>query len=231
MEQFSRKLFVSRNLQLSLFCLSIFVHLYFYISAYFTHTLNPFFVHATIGQDFFQIPNGAYAFLHGGSLTGALPAGRAPYMNCCSVNPNVYHPLLTLLVGVPLQFFPPWTAMTIWAGVHLFVMALLIFFLWRKFGHHKYVYLALSLLLLNSNHYYEIWLTQYQFLVNFFTILFLYESIKHGDTGEAAVWLFLGLLIKPIGLLWIIPLLLFKRTKTVGIGFGLYALVTIGFSL
>lgn len=217
---------MSRKFQFGLFLVSIFVYLFFYISAYFTHTLDPFFAHATIGQDFFQIPNGAYAFLHGGTLTGYLPKGAAPYIDCCGVNHNVYHPLFTLLVGIPLQVLPPWTAMIVWAFVHIMVMAILVCFLWRRFHKHKYIYFALSLLLLNANNYYEIWLTQYQFLVNFFTILFLYESIEHGDTGKAGLWLFFSLLVKPIGLLWIIPLLFYKRFKTVIIGFGVFLLVT-----
>ena len=206
-------------------------YLLYYVSAYFTHTLDPFFVHVTIGQDFFQIPNAAYAFLHGGTLTGGLPYGLAPYINCCSVNPNVYHPLFTLLIGVPLQLLPPWTAMTVWAVVHIIVMAILVVFLRNKFRTHPYLYLALGLLLINPYNYYEIALTQYQFLFNFFTTFFLYEVMKKGDTTKAGVWLLLSLLVKPIGLLWIIPLLLYKRQRTVAIGLGIYAGMTILFSL
>jgi hypothetical protein len=223
-----------RNFQKILFLISIFVHIFYYISAYFTQTLAPFFVWAaTGGMDFFQIPNGAYAFLHGGSLTGILSSGVSPFAHvfCCSFNFNVYHPLFTLLVGTPLQLLPPAIVMGVWACVHLILMAILVFFLWKKFRHHKYLYLALSILLLFSYHYYEIWLAQYHFLFNFFTILFLYESVKHGDTKKAGVWLFLSLLVKPVGLLWIIPLLLYKRYKTVSFGFGAFAFATFLFTI
>src|SRR5437764_834855 len=133
---------LTRKNQILLFIISIVVHLFYYFSAYFTHTLDIFFVHVTQGQDFFQIPNAAYAFLHGGSLTGVVAGGQHAYINCCGVNNNVYHPLFTLLVGVPLQFFPPWTAFGIWAFVHLLITAGLVPFLWKKFNHHKYLYLA-----------------------------------------------------------------------------------------
>jgi len=184
-----------------------------------------------MGQDFFCIPNGVYAFLHGGTLTGFMPNGVAPYIDCCGVNHNVYHPLFTLIVGFPLQFFPPWTAFGIWAFMHLVVTIILVLFLWKKFRHHTYLYLALSLFLLNSYHYYEIWHAQYHFLFNFFTILFLYESIKNGDTKKAGIFFLLSLLVKPIGLLWVIPLVLYKRFRTVALGLGIYAVVTIIFSL
>lgn len=217
---------MKKNWQLYLFFFSIFVHLFYYISAFYTQTLAIFYVTITKGQDFFQIPNGVYAFFHSGTLNGYLPAGVHPYVQCCSVNFNVYHPLFTLLVGTPLIFFRPWTAFGIWAGVHLLTTVFLVYFLWSKFKHHKYIYLALSLFLLNSYHYYEIWHAQYQFLVNFFTVLFLYESIKKGDTKKAGIYLFLSLLVKPIGLLWVLPLLIYKRFKTVSIGFGLFLVAT-----
>ena len=224
---------LSRKNQKILFALSICIYLFYYVSAYFTHTLSPLFVWAdTGGMDFFQIPNGAYAFFYGGSLTGSLISGTSPYLHpfCCYVNANVYHPLFTLLIGTLLMLLPVKLSMGIWALVHLFVTAILVFFLWKKFRHHTYVYLALSILLLFSYNYYELWLAQYHFLFNFFTILFLYESVKHGDSKKAGIWLFLSLLVKPIGLLWIIPLLLYKRYKTVSIGFGTFALVTCFFT-
>lgn len=218
-----------RRLQVILFFISIIIYFFYYVSAFFTQTLAPFFVWAgTGGMDFFQVPNGAYAFLHGGSLTGSLPTGIAPYTSgfCCGVNFNVYHPLFTFLIGVPLQMLPPKTAMAVWAFMHLFTMGILLLFFRKKFRFHKYLYLALSILLLFSYQYYEIWLDQYHFLFNFLTILFFYESITKGDTAKAGIWLFLGLLVKPIGLLWFIPLLLYKRFRTVTVGFGLFVLAT-----
>lgn len=221
--------FFKKNWQLIIFLFSIGIHLVFYISAHFTHTLDIFFEHVTRGQDFFQIPNAAYAFWRGGTLQGELPSGVKPYTSCCGVNPNVYHPLFTLIIGTILQFFSPWTAFGIWTLTHLFVSIAIIIFLWKKFKKHKYLYLALSLYLLNSYHYYEIQHAQYHFLLLFFTILFLYESCTNGDTMKAGMWYSLSLLIKPIGFLWLIPLLLYKRFKTVTLGLGTYLLVSVPF--
>lgn len=220
---------ITKKLQCSVFIVSILIHLFFYISANYTHTLDIFFEHVTAGQDFFQIPNAAYSFLHGGSLSGNLPQGIGTYTTCCGVNSNVYHPLFTLLVGIPLQFFQPWTAFAIWEVIHLIASIILVVFLWRKFFDHKYIYLALSIYLLNSYHYYEIQHAQYHFLFNLFTVFFVYESIKNGDSEKAGFWLFLSLLVKPIGLLWIIPLIIYKRFKTLAVGLTLFVLVTIPF--
>ena len=218
-----------KKLQFIIFILSILIHLSFYVSSYFTHTFNIFFEHVTMGQDFFSVPNAAYSFLHGGTLTGELPIGIASYINCCGVNSNVYHPLFTLLIGLPLQLFQPWTAFGIWGALHLVASIVIVTFLWKKFRHHKYLYFALSFYLLNSYHYYEIQHAQYHFLVSLFTVFFLYEAEIKGDTRLAGVWYFLGLLIKPLGLLWIFPLVIYKRFQTSLIGLGIYILVSIPF--
>lgn len=218
-----------KNWPLIIFVISILLHLFFYVSAHFTHSLDIFFEHVTRGQDFFQVPNGAHAFWRGGSLQGELPGEIKPYTSCCGVNPNVYHPFFTLLVGTPLQFFSPWTAFGLWTIVHLLVSAMIIIIFWKKFKSHQHLYLALFLYLLNSYHYYEIQHAQYHFLLLLFSLLFLYESCVHGDTKKAGFWYFLSLLIKPIGFLWIIPLLLYKRFKTVIFGLGFYILTSLPF--
>jgi hypothetical protein len=216
------------TLLILLFIFSICLHILYYISAFSTHTLSPFFGDTTtIGQDFFQIPNGVYAFLHGGTLNGKLPPGTNAYIDCCGVNSNVYHPIFTLLVGYPLQLLQPWHAFSAWLTIHILITITLLSFLWHKFKHHKYIYLALALFLLNSYHYYEIWGNQYHFLLTFFTVLFLYESHTHGDSIKSGIYLLLSLLIKPIALLWLIPLLLCRRFKTALIGYGIFTVSTI----
>src|SRR3989338_674068 len=217
-----------KKLQFVIFLISILIHISFYISAYFTHTLDIFFEHVTIGQDFFQIPNAAYAFLHGGTLDGQLPQGIPPYIDCCGVNFNVYHPLFTLLIGVPLQLFLPWIAFSIWAGLHFLTTLILLIIIWRKFKHHKWVYLALSFFLLNSYQYYEIQHAQYHFLLSLFTLLFLLEVAKK-DSIKGGILYFLALFVKPIGLLWFMPLLLYKKFKVVLFGIGLYSLASLPF--
>ena len=212
-----------------IFLAAVSIHLFFYVSAYFTHTLDIFFDHVTMGQDFFQVPNGAYAFLRGGLLNGKMPDGLPRFADCCGVNDNVYHPFFTLLIGTPLQLFPPWVAFGIWGFMHLVITIVLVIFLWKKFHDHKYLFLALSIYLLNSYHYYEIQHAQYHFLLSFFTILFLFETMKCGDTKKAALYFVAGLFVKPIGLLWIVPLLLHNYFRIVFIGMGIYILYSLPF--
>lgn len=209
--------------------ISFCVHIFFYFSAFFTHILDIFFEHVTTGQDFFQIPNAVYSFLHGGTLTGSLPYNIPAYTTCCGVNSNVYHPLFTLLIGYPLQLFQPAVAIDIWVGVHALVTFALCIFVCKKFLHNQKMYLGISFFLLNSYHYYEIQHAQYHFLLVVFTFLFLYEILTSGDTKKAGLWFFLSLLVKPIGLLWIIPLLLHKHYKTVVFGIGMYLVCSLPF--
>jgi hypothetical protein len=218
-----------KSIQKIIFIISILVHLSFYISAYFTHALDIFFEHVTMGQDFFQIPNAVYAFLHEGTLTGDLLFKTVAYTNCCGVNSNVYHPLFTLVIGYPLQLFFPWTAFGIWGILHLLITTAIVLFLWSKFSNHKYLYLALSFYLLNSYHYYEIQHAQYHFLLNFFLIVFLYEIIANKNYILGGIFYFLTLLVKPIGLLWVIPLIINRYFKVLFWGIFLYIIVSLPF--
>lgn len=209
-----------RTLFISLFATAVVIHISFYIPAHWTNSLGKLFIHVTKGQDFFQVPNGAYAFLRGGTLVGHMPSGESRYTDCCGINDNVYHPIFTLLVGTPLQMLKPWNAFNLWVFFHAVITLFTVLFILKKFRNHPFVLFALSIFLLNSYHYYEIQHAQYHFLFNFFTFLFLYRLSVHKDTFLAGVWLLLSLLVKPIGLLWIMPLLIYKRWKTILMGWG-----------
>jgi hypothetical protein len=222
---------MKRHAQTILFIFSIVVCLSYYYSIFFHNFLGFFFESTTVGQDFFQIPSGVYAFLHHGSLTGKLPFGVASYIDCCGVDRNVYHPLFTFLIGYPLQLMHPWTAYAVWGIIHFLVTLFLVIFLWKKFPHHPYRKLALSFFLLNGYTFYELSKNQYQFLFNFFTILFLFYFLKTPSTTKSTLFYFLGLLVKPIGFLWFIPLLIYQKYKIAIWGVGLYILVSLPFFL
>lgn len=214
-----------------LFYFSIIVFLAMVISSTFTGTFNMLFDHVTVGQDFYQIPNGAYSFLKGEGLEGAKIPGIERYTDCCDVNKNVYHPLLTLMIGIPLTLFSPQVTYYIWVGVHIIFAAVTLFFLWHNFRSHKFIFLALSIFLLNSYNYYELQHAQYHFLFSFFTMLFVYEVSKNGDGYKAGLWLFLSLLVKPIGILWLLPLVIYRKWKTLLLGSGLFFIFTAPFFL
>jgi len=219
-----------RKFTFILFSISIFVHILFYISAIYTGDLNIFFDHVSRGQDFYQVPNGAYSFWNGGDMQGSPLSDGRRYADCCGVNANVYHPFFTLLVGTPLQLVSPSLSISIWFFAHLIITLLTVYLLYKKFKDHTYFYLALSFLLLNSYQYYEIQQPQYHFLFDFFTfLLVLTMSQKNYSAITSGVVYYASLIVKPIGALWFIPLLLYKKYKTAALGIGLFLLSTIPF--
>jgi hypothetical protein len=206
---------------------AIIIHLLFYVSARSTGWFDPFFEHVTPGQDFFQIPNGAAAYLSGGTLTGHPPARVSRYTNCCGVNDNVYHPLLTILIGIPLQLVPPQAAFDIWLGVHLLVTVLVLVYAWRNFRTHPLIVPAVCLYLINSYHYYEIQHAQFHFLLTASFLLLFLHLVRRGDSVVAGILLWVSLIVKPVGLLFVIPLLLAGYWMTAVVGVGLFAAATV----
>lgn len=206
--------------------LAVMVHGFFYLSAAMTNTLDPLYENITPGQDFYQVPNGAYAYLRGGTLQGDLPDGIPPYTDCCGVNRNVYHPLFTLTVGTVLSLMPPSVSYRVWMGMHVLVTLILMYLLYRKFGSHPLFIPAVSLYLLFSYHYYEIKMAQYHFLVMALVFLHILALTQKREV-EGGIFLFLSMLVKPIGLLFILPLVIAGRWKAAAVGAGLFTLVTI----
>jgi len=221
--------FKKGNFKWGVVFLAAFLHLFFYYSAFKSHTLDKYFLPVTPGQDFFQIPNAAYSFIRGGDFQGNFNGQENAYINCCGVNKNVYHPVFTLLVGTPLQLFKPWTSFNLWLFLHLLTSVFVIVFLIKNFKNHKYLPLALTIFLASNFQYYEILNNQYHFLFDLFTFLFLYENLKNNDSLKAGIFYFLGLIVKPIGLLYLLPLVIYKKFKIILIGLGLYFAITLPF--
>lgn len=216
-----------KNLLTVFLILAAALHLTFYISAHRTGWFGIFFDHVTRGQDFFQIPNGAKAFLQGGTLVGHPPSGIMRYAECCGVNDNVYHPLFSLLIGIPLQTLQPWTAFMIWTGIHLLISIGILVYVWHAFRRHPLLVPALTLYLANSYHYYEIQHAQFHFLITAAFIVMFLELHRRGDNYLSGFLLAFSLLVKPVGFLYVIPLLLAGHWRTVGIGTGLFVASTL----
>ena len=100
--------------------IGLLINILFYISASQTKWFDYFFSGSALhlcckGLDFYQIPNGAYAYLHGGSLSGVVPHGvKAYWIGHPLNNYNVYHPLFTLILGGFLILFEPTKSFYIW---------------------------------------------------------------------------------------------------------------------
>jgi hypothetical protein len=212
------------------------IYLTFNISALGPHFYDFFFFgssvhHCCQGLDFYQIPNGMYAFLHGGSLSGVLPFGLSQYSQGYMSNFNVYHPLLTITLGGFFILFNPNLSFHLWIIIKLFITIAALFYFYKNFQGNKYLNLAMFLFLTNFSQYNEIKISQYQFLFNIFLLLFLINIVKNKDRLEGGILFFLTLIAKPIGLLWM-PVLYVKRKFTILIiGINLFIISTITFNI
>src|SRR5215813_8633406 len=157
--------------------IGLLIHIAFFISASLTKWFDYFFSGSALhlccrGTDFYQIPNGAYSYWHGGSLS--ITQGTTHYLygvGFPSFNANAYHPILTLLLGSFLILFTPAASFYVWMFIKLFVNLAVLTYFFISFRHSKYIYLATFLSLINSTQYLEIEISQFQFILN--TTLFL----------------------------------------------------------
>jgi hypothetical protein len=214
--------------------LGLLIYLLFFISVGWTGWFDVFFSGPALhvgakGIDFYQVPNGAWAFWHGGSLAGDPLADGSQYAPQGSANPNVYHPLFTLTLGSLLALFDPVKSPYIWLWVKLNLSLLAIAYFFWVFRTSKYSGFAVFILLTNFSVYLELAAWQFHLLLNMFLLLFLITLVKRKSALSSGFWYCLGMLVKPVGLLFV-PLLLFKgRWKSVSLGIGLFALCTVPF--
>ncbi len=209
--------------------IGLIVNILYYVSAAQTHWFHYFFSGSALhmccrGLDFYQVPNGLWAFTHGGSLDGTLPSGVLPYGNGFPSNYNVYHPLFTILVGGFLTLFNAYDSFYIWMFLKLVATIGIIIYFHRSFKNSKYVHFAIFTMLINSTQYIEITISQFQFVLNFFTFLLLINLARGGEKIPAVIYYFIGLITKPIGILWL-PVFFFKKHYTIlalGLGFFLF---------
>ncbi len=228
--------FTSYILKSKLIISGIFIYFLFYVSALSSHFLDFFFFGSSIhyccqGLDFYQIPNGVYAFLHGGVLSGELPSGIEQYSKNYATNLNVYHPLLTLIVGYPLIFFSPDLSINIWTIIKIPITFFAIYYIYINFKNNKLLNLSIFIFLINFSQYNDIRISQYQFLFNIFLLFFLINIVKNKDKFEIGILYFITLIIKPIGILWSPVLIIKRQYKVFLIGLVLFFISTITFNL
>ncbi|NCN45394.1 MAG: hypothetical protein COU63_01570 [Candidatus Pacebacteria bacterium CG10_big_fil_rev_8_21_14_0_10_36_11] len=216
-----------------LFWLAILFQFSFFL---FALTQKPFFfffphgnVHEYQGIDFFQVPNGAYAFLNGGELTGKTIAGESSYF---FGNTNVYHPFFTFVVGGFLQFFSPMTAFLLWRIFNLLVKFSLIWLIYKKMvlakTNKQNLMFALFLFLANFPQALEMWNGQYHFLLDAGIVIF-FLFLKNDLL--AALGLVLTFMVKPITILWLPVLVLQKKTKIAVLGVLMFIFLSLPFLL
>ncbi len=218
-------------MQHPLICIGVIIHVLFYISAWQTKWFNYYFSGSPLhlccqGLDFYQVPNGAYTFLHGGSLDATPARGGHIFAVGFPIQSNVYHPVFTLLLGGFLILFSPAASFYVWMLMKLLITIPIILYFYKRFKGSKYLDLAIFLTLINSTQYLEIEISQFQFALNIFLFIMLINYTGHGDSIWNGICYFCTLLVKPIGFLWI-PVLFFKQQyKTLIVGLVLFALTT-----
>jgi len=212
----------------------ILIYLLFFVSVLFTGWLDIFFSGAALhvgakGIDYFQVPRGAWAFLHGGSLTGsALPDGSM-YARSFFANSNVYHPFFTLTLGSFLIKFDPVISPFVWLTIKSALTLVVVLYFYWNFRSYRYVQFATILILANFSVYLELAAWQFHFVLNLFLFLLLIALSKKQSTIWAGVCYGLTLLVKPIGLLFIVALLVKRHWKIVALGAGVFLICTIPF--
>jgi hypothetical protein len=210
------------------------IYLLFFISVAWTGWFDVFFSAAALhvgakGIDFYQIPKGAWAFWHGGSLTGDPLANGSQYAKEYYSNGNVYHPFVTLTLGSLLTLFNPAQSPYIWLWSKLVLSLLVIAYFFWSFRTSKYIDFAVFILCTNFSIYLELAAWQFHFILNMLLLLLLIMLVKR----RAPIWTgciyCLGMLVKPLGVLFV-PTLLFKgRWKIIVHGIWLFTICTIPF--
>ncbi len=196
--------------------IGVLIHVLFYASVLSGGWLNIFFSgssthYADPGIDFYQVVRGAWSWWHSGSLTGAALANKQVYAPALhyGVNKNVYSPLFTIVLGTVLMAFSPQAGYVAWIVIKMGLDVLLIGLFWRQVRDRPYGEFATFLLLANFSEYAELAAGQYHFVFNACLLVFLL-MLKRRSLVGSILWYALGILVKPIGLLFV-PALVFKR--------------------
>jgi len=228
--------FISYILKSKLVVLGFIIYFLLNISALTTHFLDFFFFGSSIhhccqGLDFYQIPNAAYAFINGGGLDGKLLSGFDPYAKNYVTNLNVYHPLLTIILGGVLILTAPEISINLWTLCKIFITLFSVFYIYKNFRYNKYLSFAIFIFLIFFSQYNEIKISQFQFLFNIFILYFLISVSKNKNKIEGGALYFLTLIAKPVSLLFI-PVLIIKREKTIAIvGLLIFLVSTLTFNI
>ncbi len=214
--------------------IGLMIYLLFFISVAWTRWFDVFFSGAALhigakGVDFYQLPRGAWAFWHGGSLTGDPLANGSQYAKQYYSNGNVYHPLVTFTLGSLLAQFDPDLSPYVWLWIKLFLSLLTIAYFFWSFRASNYVNFAVFIMLANFSIYLELAAWQFHFILNMFLLLFLTMLVKRNSPLWTGCVYCLGMLIKPVGVLFV-PILLFKgRWKVILHGIWFFIVCSVPF--
>jgi hypothetical protein len=229
------KSFISYVLKSKLIIVGFILYFLFNASALSKNHFMDFFFfgssihHCCQGLDFYQIPNGAYAFVHGGGLDGTLPPGLVQYSQNYVTNYNVYHPLLTVILGSIFILFNPEISIRLWIVVKIFITLFAVYYIYKNFHGNKFLDFAIFLFLINFSQYNDIKISQYQYLFNLTLLFLLINLVKNKNQVEGGILYFLSLVAKPVGLLFAPILVVKKKWTLLFCGLSLFLISTLTF--
>ena len=213
-----------------LITLALVIHLSFYVSYIFKTDswIYPagYYHNNYKGLDFYQVPKAAASWFRAQTFSPEIDDYWGDRI--IRSNRNVYHPLLVMVLGVPLHFLSPEVAFEWWVLFKAILWLLGGIYLWRNYRDHPYGHWALFFFAAHSALGLEIRIGQFQELLNLCLLFALLAWFK-GNIFKFNITYALSLLIKPTALLWL-PLLLIRRhLKIVGMCALLVVLATVPF--
>jgi alpha-1,2-mannosyltransferase len=166
-------------------------------------------------NDFGKFYYSARAFLDGGDMYGPSPATRLPFegspqLEFLNMNPPHFH-----LLVMPFALLAPDTAVTLWIVVSILALFASLVLIGREIGVNwtPVVMLAVALGVLAFSGTQAFFLTgQLSMLLMLATTLCWIEA-RHGRWVAAAIWMGIGISVKPFELIFVPYLLLTRRIR------------------
>ncbi|MEX1140189.1 MAG: glycosyltransferase 87 family protein [Bacteroidota bacterium] len=188
--------------------------------------LNPFFddaMHRTgKAADFFAVYQAGTNLVEGISIYSTTPARQeVPYYY-----PYRYHPFVALTIGLAAQALPPFAAYGVWIILLEILLMVNAFKTWSLFPNKLHAALAVSLWLVFSPFYLELFMGQFSFVMASL-IFWAVADWSRGARTQGDAWWTLSLVVKSNSILFVPVLLREGRWKAVVAGGAVAALIAI----
>lgn len=188
--------------------------------------LNPLFddaMHRTgKAADFFAVYQAGTNLVEGVSIYSTSPVRQeVPYYY-----PYRYHPFVALTIGLAAQALPPFAAYGVWIILLVTLLVINAFKTWTLFEDKYQAVLAVSLWLVFSPFYLELFMGQFSFVMASLMFWALVAWIR-GKRMSGDVWWTVSLIVKSNSALFAPVLLREGRWKAVAIGGAVAALIAI----
>ncbi|MFQ5453044.1 MAG: glycosyltransferase 87 family protein [Candidatus Zixiibacteriota bacterium] len=155
------------------------------------------------GSDFFALYNAGKNWLLGNGI----------YMHGPGYGFR-YHPILAMTILSYISYFDYNPAYWIWVGINEILFLATLYFIRKLIPEVKYYLIICSLLVFFSPYYLEIYMGNASFIVGTLLLIAFYYYREKKDSKFFSLFI-ISILIKPIGLLFLPFLLLYRKYKIV----------------